>query len=88
MIDNLLHINSCSQFNLKTLWTSRLRESPLMATPLLIDVDGDSLRDIIAPSYSGEVWAIHGENGHIVDNWPFYVEDRAFFASPLAVCYY
>ena len=56
-----------------------------MATPLLIDIDGDSYRDIVAPSYSGEVWAIHGENGHIVDNWPFYLENRAFFASPLAV---
>ncbi len=56
-----------------------------MTIPLLIDVDGDSLRDIIAPSYSGEVYAIHGENGHIVDNWPFYIEDRAFYASPIAV---
>ena len=76
---------SCSKFEFSTLWTSSLRNSPLMATPLLIDVDGDSLRDIIAPSYSGEVYAIHGENGHIVDNWPFYLEDRAFYASPLAV---
>lgn len=57
-----------------------------MGTPLLIDIDGDSLRDVVAPSQSGEVWAIHGENGHIVDNWPFYVEGRSFFASPLAVC--
>ena len=56
-----------------------------MATPLLIDVDGDSLHDIVAPSYSGEVYAIHGENGHIVDNWPFYLENRAFYASPLGV---
>ena len=36
-------------------------------------------------SYSGELWAVHGESGHIVDNWPFYVEDRAFHASPLVV---
>ena len=56
-----------------------------MATPLLIDIDGDSLRDIVAPSQSGEVYAIHGENGHIVDNWPFFLEDRSFYASPLAV---
>ncbi|XP_019857511.1 PREDICTED: protein DEFECTIVE IN EXINE FORMATION 1-like isoform X2 [Amphimedon queenslandica] len=73
----------CTKFNSKILWTSKLRESPLVGTPLLIDIDGDSLRDIIAPSHSGEVWAIHGENGHIVDNWPFYVEGRSFFANPL-----
>lgn len=60
----------------------------MVGTPLLIDIDGDSLRDIIAPSHSGEVWAIHGENGHIVDNWPFYVEGRSFFANPLPVRMY
>jgi hypothetical protein len=47
-------------------------------------VDGDGFRDIVAPSSSGEVWAVHGENGHVVDNWPFYVEGRSFFASPLS----
>jgi hypothetical protein len=56
-----------------------------VATPLLVDVDGDGFRDIVAPSSSGEVWAVHGENGHVVDNWPFYVEGRSFFASPLSV---
>ena len=39
----------------------------------------------MASSFSGEVWAAHGESGHIVDNWPFFVEDRAFHASPLVV---
>ena len=39
----------------------------------------------MAPSFSGEVWAVHGENGHIVDGWPFYLEDRGFHASPLVV---
>ena len=39
----------------------------------------------MASSFSGEVWAVHGESGHIVDNWPFFVEDRAFHASPLVV---
>jgi hypothetical protein len=46
-------------------------------------VDGDGYGDIVAPSFSGEVWSIHGENGHIVDNWPFYLEQRAFHATPL-----
>lgn len=64
-------------------WVSRLRDSNLVAMPLLFDTDGDGYKDIIVPSFSGEVWAVHGENGHIVDNWPFYLEDRAFYASPL-----
>ena len=72
-------------FGLKKLWSSNIRNSPLTATPLLFDVDGDGYKDIVATSYSGELWAVHGESGHIVDNWPFYVEDRAFHASPLVV---
>ena len=70
-------------FGMRKLWSSNLRNSPLTATPLLFDVDGDGYKDIVASSFSGEVWAIHGESGHIVDNWPFFVEDRAFHASPI-----
>lgn len=67
------------------LWSSKLRNSPLTAPPLLFDVDGDSYDDVVVPSFSGEVWSIHGENGHVVDNWPFYLEDRSFHAGPLVV---
>lgn len=68
------------------LWSAKLRDSPLTAMPLLFDVDRDGYNDIVVPSFSGEVWAVHGESGHIVDNWPFYLEERAFHASPLLVC--
>jgi len=64
---------------------SKLRDAPLTSSPLLFDIDGDSYDDLVVPSFSGEVWGVHGENGHIVDNWPFYLEDRAFHASPLVV---
>lgn len=76
--------SDCS-YGLGILWTSSLRNAPITATPLLFDVDGDGYKDIVAPSVSGEVWAIHGENGHIVDNWPFYLEERGFHTSPLVV---
>ena len=76
--------SDCS-YGLHVLWTSSLRNAPLTATPLLFDVDGDGYKDIVAPSVSGEVWAVHGENGHIVDNWPFYLEERGFHASPVVV---
>ena len=76
--------SDCS-YGLHVLWTSSLRNAPLTATPLLFDVDGDGYKDIVAPSVSGEVWAVHGENGHIVDNWPFYLEEKAFHASPVVV---
>lgn len=77
-------IHRCS-YNLDPLWKASLRNSPLVATPTFFDVDGDGYGDIVAPSFSGEVWSIHGESGHIVDNWPFYLEEKAFHASPLLV---
>lgn len=81
---SLSYVYRCN-YKLKTLWTASLRNSPLVATPTFFDVDGDGYGDIVSPSFSGEVWSIHGENGHIVDNWPFYLEERAFHAGPLVV---
>ena len=84
-----VNLTSCScNYGLEQLWTASLRNSPLSATPLLFDVDGDGYSDIVAPSFSGEVWSVHGENGHIVDNWPFFLENRAFHATPLVVSLY
>ena len=77
-------LSSC-KYKLEPLWTASLRDSPLAATPTFFDVDGDGYGDIVAPSFSGEVWSVHGESGHIVDNWPFYLEERAFHSSPLVV---
>lgn len=80
--------HSCVQYSLQQLWSSSLRDAPIISTPLLLDIDADGYRDIMVTSTSGEVWALHGENGHVVDNWPFHLEDRAFFASPLSVSNY
>ena len=85
MFDPLLRCLSTISVFTDVRWVSSLRDSNLVAVPLLFDTDGDGYKDIIVPSFSGEVWAVHGENGHIVDNWPFYLEERAFYASPLVV---
>lgn len=80
--------DGCScDFGVRKLWSSQLRENPISAPPLLFDVDGDGYDDIVVPSFSGEVWGVHGENGHIVDNWPFYLEERSFHSGPLVVSY-
>lgn len=70
-------------FDVLKLWKTNLRENPITAPPLLFDVDGDHYDDVLVPSFTGEVWGIHGENGHIVDNWPFYLEERAFHSGSL-----
>jgi len=76
--------SDCS-YGLGILWTSSLRSAPIPASPLLGGLDGEGDKDMVAPSVCGEVWAIHGEHVHIVDNWPCYLEERGFHTSPLVV---
>jgi len=66
-------------------WSSTLKSAPFTSGPLLYDLDGDSYNDIVAANVAGEVWAIHGETGHVIDGWPFFVENKSFHTTPLLV---
>ena len=72
-------------FRVSQLWKSHLRGSPIKATPVLYDVDRDGFSDILVASTTGELWAVHGESGHVIDNWPLLLEGRSFHGSPLLV---
>ena len=67
-------------------WSSTLRSAPFTSGPLLYDLDGDTYNDIIAANVAGEVWGIHGESGHVIDGWPFFLESKSFHSTPLLVC--
>ena len=71
-------------------WESTLKSAPFTASPLLCDLDGDGYNDIVAANVAGEVWAIHGETGHVIDGWPFFLENKSFHSTPLlvSVCMY
>lgn len=66
-------------------WESTLKSAPFTASPLLCDLDGDGYNDIVAANVAGEVWAIHGETGHVIDGWPFFLENKSFHSTPLLV---
>lgn len=66
-------------------WTSTLKSAPFTLGPLLYDLDSDGYNDIIAANVAGEVWAIHGESGHVIDGWPFFIENKSFHSTPLIV---
>lgn len=66
-------------------WSSTLKSAPFTGGPLLYDLDGDGYNDIIAANVAGEVWAVHGESGHVIDGWPFFLENRSFHSTPLLV---
>ena len=70
---------------LNAIWTTQLRGSKVTATPILYDIDQDGFDDIIVTTAAGEVWAVHGETGHVIDNWPFHIEGKGFHSSPLLV---
>ena len=72
-------------FRLSQLWKSHLRGSPIKSSPILYDVDRDGYSDILVASTTGELWAVHGESGHVIDNWPLLLEGRSFHGSPLLV---
>ena len=72
-------------FRIPLLWKSHLRGSPIKSTPALYDIDRDGYNDILVASTAGELWAIHGESGHVIDNWPLLLEGRSFHGSPLLV---
>jgi len=69
-------------------WTSTLKSAPFTSGPLLYDLDSDNYNDIIAANVAGEVWAIHGESGHVIDGWPFFLENQSFHSTPLLVSVY
>ena len=69
-------------------WSSTLKSAPFTSAPLLYDLDGDGYNDIVAANVAGEVWAIHGETGHVIDGWPFFVENKSFHTTPLLVSVY
>ena len=75
---------SCG-FTISPVWKASLRGSPITTTPILYDIDMDGYSDIIVATVTGEVWAVHGESGHVIDNWPFYLEGKSFHSSPLLV---
>lgn len=72
-------------FRIPLMWKSHLRGSPIKSTPTLYDIDRDGYNDILVASTAGELWAIHGESGHVIDNWPLLLEGRSFHGSPLLV---
>jgi len=85
--DAILHLSLLFRHEdpIELVWSSTLRTAPFTSAALLYDLDGDSLSDIIAANVAGEVWAVHGESGHVIDGWPFYLEDRSFHSTPLLV---
>jgi len=50
--------------------TIAFRSGDVIASPALVDVDGDGLLDLIASSTDGAVYAFHGTNGSVIWSTP------------------
>ncbi|KAI6652382.1 Protein DEFECTIVE IN EXINE FORMATION 1-like isoform X1 [Oopsacas minuta] len=74
-------------FTYRILWSSTYTRSPFLSSPLICELDGDKLPDIVGTLASGEVFGIHGESGYIMDNWPLYLNDVQFHSGPMLFDY-
>ncbi|XP_067682032.1 uncharacterized protein [Haliotis asinina] len=72
-------------YNLKILWQAEVGYSPFAASPLLADVDGDGVTDVIAAPFSEALTVLNGENGKTLENscWPSQNLENSIHSSPL-----
>ena len=61
----------CSRWNggtgqLEVVWQKSLSSSPLNGSPLLLDVNGDGMREVLVPVAEGKVYVLRGSDGGIL----------------------
>ena len=64
-------------------WSFTYARTPFLCSPLISDLDGDLMPDIVGTLASGDVIGIHGESGHVLDNWSVHVSEFEFHSSPI-----
>ena len=64
-------------------WSFAYARTPFLCSPLISDLDGDMMPDIVGTLASGDVIGIHGESGHVLDNWSVHVSEFEFHSTPI-----
>ena len=71
--------------HIEVLWATQARSSPVVSSPLIADVNGDNVKDVLVTSFGGEVMAVDGETGRFLPGWPVAFTNNTFHAAPLLV---
>ncbi|KAL8592584.1 hypothetical protein ACOMHN_026514 [Nucella lapillus] len=72
-------------YNLKMQWHTDIGSSPFAAAPLIADVDGDGMLEVVAVPFSETITVLDGTSGKTLpaSYWPLHNLDTTFHASPL-----
>ena len=71
--------------HLEPLWYADAGSSPVVSSPLIADVNGDNIDDILVTSFSGQASVIDGRSGQKLSGWPLVLPGVNFHAGPLLV---
>ncbi|XP_076442977.1 uncharacterized protein LOC143281614 [Babylonia areolata] len=72
-------------YNLKVQWHTDIGSSPFASTPLIADVNGDGMLEVVAVPFSETITVLEGSSGKALpsSHWPLHNLDTTFHASPL-----
>lgn len=71
--------------DIEVLWSTQAGSSSIVSSPMIVDINGDNVKDVLVTSFGGEVIAVDGETGRFLSGWPVTFTDQTFHAAPLLV---
>lgn len=71
--------------NLEPMWQEDVGSSPVVSSPLLADLNGDNVMDVLVSSFNGQVSVVDGRSGRALPGWPLTLSRKMLFAAPFVV---
>lgn len=71
--------------NLEPIWQTDVGSSPVVSSPLVADLNGDNVNDVLVTSFNGQVSVVDGRSGQELPGWPVNLPGKLLFAAPLLV---
>ncbi|XP_032219619.2 protein DEFECTIVE IN EXINE FORMATION 1 [Nematostella vectensis] len=70
-------------YSLNQAWLSEAGTAPIVSSPLIVDVNGDNIKDVAVATFDGQVSVIDGSTGLCLSGWPITIAGSNFHAAPL-----
>lgn len=68
---------------LEPVWQADVGSSPVVSSPLLADLNGDNVKDVLVTSFNGQLTVVDGRSGHYLPGWPVFLSGKMLFSAPL-----
>ncbi|CAH3161509.1 unnamed protein product [Porites evermanni] len=73
--------------NSDPIWQADVGSSPVVSSPLVADLNGDNVNDVLVTSFNGQVSVVDGRSGQELPGWPVNLPGKLLFAAPLLYDY-